>query len=286
MRRRRRGVLAVGSLVLVAAGVLTGGTASGWIARTNFYQYLPTGWVVKAAGRGSVDAMAIVEARVNADEVKGARMQEVIETGLAAQGAEKLDATTQRWIDLLKSIDMRSGLTKGQKQRFVDQALGIRLFVPAAPTGSRSGFTIRFRARLPSQTSFRFDVTPIDVLIDNRSFWSWSYIRDLRVVVSNCRDTLESFNGPTLSAAPGRYELRLGLRGNLEWDLGDLPVCSDGFQPIWRDQHWIAEVPFVVDDKGNWEPPRQVGISQKSAGEFRKQKACRPLPIGRAAVGD
>src|SRR5262245_36870884 len=40
VRKRRRGSLAAGAVVLVAAGVLTGGVAAGWIDRTNLYQYL------------------------------------------------------------------------------------------------------------------------------------------------------------------------------------------------------------------------------------------------------
>src|SRR5262249_57387760 len=118
-------------LALLAAGGLMAGTVTGWIARTNFYQYLPTPWVIRAAGRGSVDAFAILEQRVNFDQVKGERMQDVIETGLSVQGAEKTNATTQKWIDLLAQIEKYVGMSAAQRERFCSQM--VRLEAHARP---------------------------------------------------------------------------------------------------------------------------------------------------------
>src|SRR5262245_26880220 len=74
LRYRRRGALALGAVALLAGGGLSAAVVSGWAARTNLYQYLPTGWVTKAAGRGSMDAFTILEARVRAEEIKGRLM--------------------------------------------------------------------------------------------------------------------------------------------------------------------------------------------------------------------
>ncbi len=158
VRVRRWRALGLGCVLLLIGAGLGVAVGTGWAARTNFYQYLPTGWVVKAAGRGSADAMTIVEKRVIADEVKGAQLREVIETGLAVHGAERSDVNTQRWVDLLAQIEKHVGMTKEQSERFCSQMFRLEVFAPPrVVSGGHFNAELRPITRIPSTEYFALD---------------------------------------------------------------------------------------------------------------------------------
>lgn len=158
VRVRRRRALAIGCLLLLIGAAFGVAVGTGWAARTNFYQYLPTGWVVQAAGRGSRDAFSVLQRRVYSGEVKSRLMRDVIETGLAVQGAENTDATTQSWIHLLVYLESRAGLSAEQRERFYGQMFQFSMNVesPMRP-GELLRVALALRTRMSRTGEYQFD---------------------------------------------------------------------------------------------------------------------------------
>ncbi len=157
LRVRRHGALGRGLLVLIVTGGLMGGLASAWFVRTGLDRYLPTAWLIDAARRGSEDAMEAVEKRVTAGEIGGRLLTDIIETGLAVQGAEKTSATTQNWIDLLATLQAGSLLTDEQSKLFKRQMVRVEMRVrPRIRRGRIAPVELVKTWRVPSGSSWQW----------------------------------------------------------------------------------------------------------------------------------
>src|SRR5262249_54454176 len=79
---RRRPSIALGTIALALGGVLIAPATERWVASGNWYRYLPTSWVLKAAAKDSLRAFEVIDQRCRNGKLSKAQLNDVAEVGL------------------------------------------------------------------------------------------------------------------------------------------------------------------------------------------------------------
>ncbi len=247
--RRRRASLVAGGLAVAAAGTLGVPATRQWAASVNWYDYLPTAWVLKAAANDSENAFTTLEGRFDNHQLSQSQIADLIEAALVIQDRGPLSRVTSRWMNLLAQLRRKGELSSDQERRFIDQTVRFELEArPIIREGDAIPIALVIRTRASAYGNLYFEWELNDIRVrDTKLLPATSRCKRKQQPLTGCSEHCdESYLSKAAELEPGPQNatMRFTLRIR-EFD----PVDEDDEGQVLLERNESLTAQFVVTDR-------------------------------------